>query len=192
MWPPSRYIIRYISNPVRKVLAMEKETVYEYGKSLFWAMLISLLLITFVVQAFYIPSGSMRPTLQVGDRILVNKFIYRFTEPERKDIIVFKYPVEPNRKFIKRVIGVGGDKVQIIRGQVYLNNKPIEEDYILNQGYSNYGPVEVPENNYFVLGDNRNNSEDSRFWGFVPEDNIVGQAFMIFWPLNRIRLLING
>ncbi|AZR72352.1 signal peptidase I [Anoxybacter fermentans] len=166
-----------------------KETLFEYGRSIFWASVVSLLLITFVVQAFYIPSGSMRPTLEVRDRILVNKFIYRFKDPERFDIIVFKYPVDPSRKFIKRVIGVGGDKIQIIKGQVYVNDRPLKEDYILTKGYSNYGPVIVPEGNYFVLGDNRNNSEDSRIWGFVPRENIIGQAFLIFWPLNRIRLL---
>lgn len=168
---------------------MSKAIIYEYAKSIGTAVLVALAIITFIVQAFFIPSGSMRPTLEEGDRILVNKFIYRFTEPKRQEIIVFRYPVEPGRKFIKRVIGVGGDRVEIVGGQVIVNGQPIEENYTLTPGFSNYGPIVVPEDNYFVLGDNRNNSEDSRFWGFVPRENVVGRAFMIFWPVNRIQIL---
>ena len=166
-----------------------KEIILEYAKSIIVALLLALLIITFIVQAFYIPSGSMRPTLEVGDRIFVNKFIYRFKEPERFNIIVFKYPVEPKRKFIKRLIGVGGDKIEIINGTVYVNDKVINEGYLLTPGFGNYGPIVVPKDNYFVLGDNRNNSEDSRFWGFVPKKNVVGQAMLVFWPLNHIKVL---
>lgn len=165
------------------------ETVKEYGKSILSALILAIFIITFIVQAFFIPSGSMRPTLEIRDRILVNKLIYRFRDPKRQEIIVFRYPVQPKRKFIKRVIGVAGDKVEIVKGQVFVNGKPLEEDYTLTKGYSNYGPVTVPEDNYFVLGDNRNNSEDSRFWGFVPRGNVIGQAFIIFWPFNRIQWL---
>lgn len=168
---------------------MSKEIIYEYARSIGTAVLVALAIITFVVQAFFIPSGSMRPTLEEGDRILVNKFVYRFTEPKRQEIIVFRYPVEPGRKFIKRVIGVGGDRVEIVGGQVIVNGQHIEEKYTLTPGFSNYGPIVVPEDNYFVLGDNRNNSEDSRFWGFVPRENVIGRAFMIFWPVNRIQIL---
>lgn len=165
------------------------ETVKEYGKSILSALILAMFIITFVMQAFFIPSESMRPTLEIRDRILVNKLIYRFRDPKRQEIIVFRYPVQPKRKFIKRVIGVGGDNVEIIKGQVLINGKPLEEDYILSKGYSNYGPVIVPKDNYFVLGDNRNNSEDSRFWGFVPRENVIGQAFVIFWPFDRIQWL---
>lgn len=170
---------------------MSREVVYEYAKAIVAGLIVALLIITFVVQGFYIPTGSMRPTLEVGDRILVNKFIYRFKDPERSEIIVFRYPIEPRRKFIKRVIGIGGDTVEIIGGQVFVNDQPLEEDYTLTPGFSNYGPITVPEDNYFVLGDNRNNSEDSRFWGFVPQENVVGQALMIFWPISRAKLFVD-
>lgn len=168
---------------------MPREHVYEYSKAIIAALIVAFFVITFVMQGFYVQSGSMRPTLEVGDRILVNKFIYRFTDPERSQIIVFRYPVEPKRKFIKRVIGVGGDTIAIIGGQVFVNDVPLEEDYTLSPGFSNYGPIVVPEDNYFVLGDNRNNSEDSRFWGFVPRENVLGQALLIFWPVSRAKLL---
>lgn len=161
----------------------------EYRKAIIWALVISSLVIIFIAQAFYIPSVSMSPTLLIKDRIIVNKFIYSFTEPQRQEIIVFKYPVQPRRKLIKRLIGLAGDKVEIRDGLVYLNDQLLEEDYILEKDYRNYGPVVIPEDNYFVLGDNRNNSEDSRFWGFVPKKNIIGKAILIFWPLNRIKIL---
>lgn len=161
----------------------------EYRKAIIWALVISSLVIIFIAQAFYIPSVSMSPTLLIKDRIIVNKFIYSFTEPQRQEIIVFKYPVQPRRKLIKRLIGLAGDKVEIKDGLVYLNDQLLEEDYILEKDYRNYGPVVIPEDNYFVLGDNRNNSEDSRFWGFVPQKNIIGKAILIFWPLNRIKTL---
>ncbi|AGB40605.1 signal peptidase I [Halobacteroides halobius DSM 5150] len=161
----------------------------EYLESIFWAIIISIFLIVFVVQAFYIPSGSMRPTLQPGDRILVNKLIYRFRDPKRGEVIVFKYPVNPNRKFIKRVIGLPGDTIKIVDGRVYVNGKPLEEDYTLEKSYTDYPAIKIPANNYFVLGDNRNNSKDSRFWGFVPRENIIGKATVIFWPLNRINFI---
>ncbi|MCK4257541.1 MAG: signal peptidase I [Halanaerobiales bacterium] len=168
---------------------LSNETFLEYVKSVIMAVILALILIIFVIQAFFIHSGSMWPTLEVRDRILVNKFIYQFKDPEKNDIIVFKYPLEPRRKFIKRVIGLSGDRMQIINGQVYVNDEPLKENYLLTRGYSNYGPIVVPEDNYFVLGDNRNNSEDSRFWGFVPNENIIGQAILVFWPLNRVKLL---
>jgi signal peptidase I len=170
------------------IMWISKSEFKEYLEAVGIAIILSFL-ITFIVQAFYIPSGSMRPTLKPGDRIFVNKFIYRFKDPERFDIIVFKYPVNPRKKFIKRVIGLPGDTVEIKSGNVYINAKQIEEDYTLDQGYSDYQKVKISPKNYFVLGDNRNNSEDSRFWGFVPRKNVVGKALFRFWPLNRIGLV---
>ncbi|KXS45484.1 MULTISPECIES: signal peptidase I [unclassified Candidatus Frackibacter] len=170
-------------------MEMSKAEFKEYLEAIIIAIILSFLIITFIIQAFYIPSGSMRPTLKPGDRLFVNKFIYRFEDPERLDIIVFKYPVDPRKKFIKRVIGLPGDRVRIEDGTVYVNGNPLKEDYTLSQGYSDYQKVKVPPKNYFVLGDNRNNSEDSRFWGFVPRQNIVGEAWIRFWPLNRIGLI---
>ncbi len=159
----------------------------ELGEVVATAALISWLLITFVVQAFYIPSGSMEPTLQPGDRIFVNKFIYRFREPERQEIIVFRYPVHPQQKFVKRIIGLPGDKVKISNGQVYVNGDLLAEPYLKEHSYSDYPLTEIPAGHYFVLGDNRNNSQDSRFWGFVPRENILGKPFVIFWPFSRMK-----
>jgi signal peptidase I len=149
----------------------------------------------FVVEAFYIPSESMVPTLKVGDRVLVNKFIYRFTEPERGDVVVFK-SVEggkniPKEDLIKRVVGVGGDRIAVQGGTLYVNGEPQKEPY-LNKRFpdkSSSAPTTVPEGQVFVMGDNRTNSRDSRFFGPVPKENIEGEAFLRFWPLNRIGLV---
>ena len=160
----------------------------------------------FVVQAFKIPSGSMEPTLEIGDHILVNKFIYGikipFTSihlfplksPQRGDVIVFIYPLEPDKDFIKRVIGVGGDTVRIVNKKLYINGVEVpdphavyREDTILLgdvQKLDNFGPVIVPKGNLFVLGDNRDHSLDSRFWGFVPLKDVLGKAFTIYWSWN--------
>ncbi|MFP3980222.1 MAG: signal peptidase I [Desulfobacterales bacterium] len=167
------------------------------------AVLLALFIRAFVVQAFKIPSGSMEPTLQVGDHILVNKFIYGIrlpvtntviipvSEPEKGDIIVFEYPVEPDKDFIKRVVGAPGDTVEIKDKKVYVNGRQIDnypikhtEKDLLSGSVNkrdNFGPVTVPADAYFVLGDNRDHSYDSRFWGFVREEAIKGEAFIIYW-----------
>lgn len=146
---------------------------------------IAAFLITFVVQAFYIPSKSMEPTLEPGDRILVNKFIYRFQEPQRGEVIVFKFPLDPRRDFIKRVIGLENEKVEIKEGILYIDDQQIEQPYLKETFPGSYGPYQVPPNHLFVLGDNRTNSEDSRFWGALPRENVVGKAMVIYWPLFR-------
>jgi signal peptidase I len=152
-----------------------------------FAAILSLVIITFVVQAFYIPSGSMEPTLMIDDRILVAKFVYRFESPHRGDVIVFRYPLNPQRDFVKRVIGLPGDHVQLRNGVVYVDGRALsEKGYTIKPDYGNYGPVAVPAGDYFVLGDNRNNSEDSRFFGYVPRANIIGKAVFIYWPPARI------
>ena len=152
-----------------------------------FAAVLSLVIITFVVQAFYIPSGSMEPTLMVNDRILVAKFLYRFEPVARGDVIVFRYPLNPQRDFVKRVMGLPGDRAQLKEGVVYINGQRIsEKGYTIKPDFGNYGPVVVPTGDYFVLGDNRNNSEDSRFFGYVPRANIIGKAIFIYWPPQRI------
>jgi signal peptidase I len=152
-----------------------------------FAAVLSLIIITFVVQAFYIPSGSMEPTLMVNDRILVAKFLYRFEPVARGDVIVFRYPLNPQRDFVKRVIGLPGNRVALKEGVVYVNGQRIsEKGYTIKPDYGNYGPVTVPRGDYFVLGDNRNNSEDSRFFGYVPRANIIGKAIFIYWPPQRV------
>lgn len=146
---------------------------------------------TFVAEARYIPSESMLPTLEINDRLIVDKLGYRFKEPARGDVVVFKPTAkleELNFKdaFIKRVIGLPGDRVEVKGGLVYVNNEPLKEQYIEEQPNYEYGPVVVPENEYLVLGDNRNNSYDSHYWGFVPRENIIGQAVVRFWPFDRM------
>ncbi len=160
-----------------------------------FAALLSLFIITFVVQAFYIPSGSMEPTLQVGDRILVTKFAYRFGPVRRGDVIVFHYPLNPGKDFVKRVVALPSESVELRDGVVLINNEPIRELYptVLAGGdracTSNYGPQKIPADQLFVLGDNRCNSEDSRFFGFVPRANIVGKAMFVYWPPQRLGLV---
>lgn len=182
---------------------MQKKKFFkDYLEPLVLAVLIALFVRTFVIQAFKIPSGSMEPTLWVGDYLLVNKFIYgikipltetkvfRFVNPRRGDIIVFPYPKDPSKDFIKRVIGMGGEKVEIIQGEIYINDRLISDpwghfekivpaDYL--QKIENFGPVIVPEDSLFVMGDNRNNSEDSRFWGFLRVNTVVGKAFVLYF-----------
>jgi signal peptidase I len=180
-----------------------KSVVREYAEALATALLLALLLRSFVVQAFKIPSGSMLPTLQIGDHILVNKFIYGvqlpllgthllpLRAPERGDVIVFVYPVDPSKDFIKRVVGVAGDVIQIRQKHVYINEAPWNDSYAYfadgdarRRGRSprdDYGPVTVPPRHVFVMGDNRDRSYDSRFWGFVDLDAVKGKAFVIYW-----------
>jgi len=146
---------------------------------------------SFVAEARYIPSGSMLPTLQINDRLIIDKISYDFRNPTRGDIVVFS-PTDALKKqnfkdaFIKRVIGLPGDKVEVKDGLVYVNAQPLQEKYIEDQPNYRFGPVSVPPNEYLVLGDNRNNSYDSHYWGFVPRTNIIGRAVIRFWPLNRV------
>jgi signal peptidase I len=145
----------------------------------------------FVVEAFYIPSESMIPTLQIGDRVLVNKFIYRFTEPKRGDVVVFESVEGGNEDLIKRVVGVPGDEISVRRGKLFVNGEPRRQPYV-NKRFpdrSFFAPTTVPKGHVFVMGDNRANSRDSRFFGPVPKEKIEGEAFLRFWPLGRIGLL---
>jgi signal peptidase I len=180
-----------------------KSKVQEYIEAIIIAILIAVFIKAFIVQAFKIPSGSMIPTLQIGDHILVNKFIYgikmpflrntlvKIKDPERGDIIVFIYPDDRSKDFIKRVIGVGGDTIEIRNKKIFLNGLSYQDahgvysdDFIIPgaiQPRDNFGPVTVPKNAYFVMGDNRDQSADSRYWGFVPAKDVLGKAFIIYW-----------
>ena len=185
----------------------KKKIIKEYLEPIAIAILIALFIRTFVVQAFKIPSSSMEPTLQVGDHLLVNKFIYgikfpfvgtkyfQFKKPQRGDIIVFIYPKDRSKDFIKRVIGTEGEKVQITRNKIYINNQLIEDPWgryderasstKYLQPMEIFGPVTVPVNSVFVLGDNRDNSQDSRFWGFVNVNEVKGKALIIYFSWDR-------
>jgi signal peptidase I len=182
--------------PVARV--RRKSVVREYVEAILIAVLLALLIRTFVVQAFKIPSGSMMPTLLVGDHILVNKFLYRFRDPARGDVIVFKYPVEEHRDFIKRVIGLPGETIYVKDRHVYVNCPPAESACMpVKEPWAFYedrmglgessGRFDVPTGSYFVMGDNRNNSQDSRYWGFVKKEKIKGRAFIVYWSWDSER-----
>ena len=145
----------------------------------------------FVMEAFWIPSGSMIPTLQINDRVLVNKFIYRFTEPERRDIIVFQSVESADQDLIKRVVGLPGDEIAVRNGKLFVNGEPQKEPYTNNKlpDVSFFAQTSVPKDHVFVMGDNRSNSQDSRVFGPLPKKNIEGEAFLRFWPPGRIGLL---
>ena len=145
----------------------------------------------FVMEAFWIPSGSMIPTLQINDRVLVNKFIYRFTEPERGDIVVFESVDNSEQDLIKRVVGLPGDEISVRSGKLFVNGEPQEESYVNQKlpDVSFFAKTTVPKDHVFVMGDNRANSQDSRVFGPLPEENIEGEAFLRFWPPGRIGLL---
>ncbi|WP_227766682.1 signal peptidase I [Zhaonella formicivorans] len=161
-------------------------TFAELLESIAIAVILAFVIRIFLFQPFYIPSGSMEPTLMIGDRIIVNKITYRFSEPKRGDVIVFKYPLEPKRDYIKRVVGLPGETLEIKDGTLYINDRPTPEEYLPpNVPLADYGPITIPKNAYFMMGDNRSNSQDSRFWGTLQRDYIIGKAVLIFWPLNR-------
>ena len=185
----------------------KKSSLRENIEAILVAILLALFIRAFVVQAFKIPSGSMKPTLLIGDHILVNKFIYGIKlpiwgrtivplkDPKRGDIVVFKFPQDPSKDFIKRVVGIAGDTVEIRNKQVFINQKPLKTPYVVYTDDAvipaalskrdNYGPITVPKNSLFVLGDNRDNSHDSRFWGFVDLEDLKGKAFIIYWSWNK-------
>ena len=151
------------------------------------AVVLALIIRTFVVELYLVDGPSMRPTLQSAERLVVNKFIYRFREPERGEILVFQYPRDPRRDFIKRVIAVPGDTIEIRDGQVYVNSQLMNEPYILSRTRGDYPLSEVPKGHIFVMGDNRNNSRDSRFAGIGEQDreNILGRVLFRLFPFNE-------
>ena len=155
------------------------------------AVALAMFIRTFIVELYVVDGPSMRPTLESEQRLVVNKFIYRFHPPEKGDVLVFQYPRDPSRDFIKRVIAVPGDTIEIREGRVLVNDQLLTEDYILEKTRSEYPKATVPEGHIFVMGDNRNNSEDSRFAdvGFVPYDLIKGKAMLVFWPISAYKTL---
>ncbi|RLE11512.1 signal peptidase I, partial [Candidatus Aerophobetes bacterium] len=162
---------------------MKKESlswIREIVETIVIALVLAFLIRTFVVQTFWIPSGSMEPTLLVGDRIMAYKLFYGIDDVKRGDIIIFKFPLDPKKDFVKRVIGLPGDTIEIRKKEVYVNKKRLIEPYAVHSdnwdtGFprDEYGPVKVPPDSLFVLGDNRDSSEDSRYWGYVPKENII-------------------
>jgi len=195
--------------------AFRKSTAREYFESIVIAVILALFIRTFVVQAFKIPTGSMENNLLIGDHLLVNKFVFGPSETrlerailpmgtiKRGDVIVFKYPEEPDRDYIKRVIGLPGETLEMRAKKIYINGVPLDEPYVhfleppstetdVHEVTSidvreRYGPVTVPPNQYFVMGDNRDNSQDSRYWGFLQRDYIKGKALVIYWSYEAER-----
>ena len=198
----------------------KKSVAREYFESIVIAVIMALFIRTFVVQAFKIPTGSMEPNLLIGDHLLVNKFVFgpgsfeRAILPTRDirrgDVVVFKYPEDPERDFIKRVIGLPGETLELKGRRIHINGTPIDEPYAhylprpsgdgVHESTSDdvrdaYGPVVVPPNAYFVMGDNRDNSQDSRYWGFLPRDLVKGRALFIYWsfePDGSVSSVVTG
>jgi len=186
----------------------KKSVIRDWIESIIIALMLALFIRTFIVQAFKIPTGSMRMTLIEGDRILVSKFIYGAKIPftrlrlpalgqiKRGDVIVFISPEDTRRDFIKRVVGLPGERLEIKSMMIYVNGKPLKDKAFAGRNYYNRGEfgmegqkILVPLDSYYVLGDNSFSSRDSRYWGFVPKKYVLGEAFLIYWPLNRIRVI---
>ncbi len=188
---------------------MKQNKVWEYIKAIGTALVLALVIRAYVVQAFKIPSGSMIPTLLIGDHILVNKFIFgtklplsdkrvlSIKRPERGDVVVFKYPEDRSKDFIKRVVGVEGDVVEEKNKEIFVNGKRVNEPFIQHTDNSvhtgvmeprdNFGPYLVPKDKLFVMGDNRDQSYDSRYWGYVDMKDLRGKAFVIYWSWDSIK-----
>lgn len=190
------FVLLVCSSRGRIIMADKKESslgseIKDWVISIAIAVVLALFIRHFVVELYLVDGPSMRPTLQNQERLVVNKFIYNLHDPERGDILVFQYPKDPSRDFIKRVIAIPGDTIEIKDGHIYVNGELKNEPYILSTTRGDYPLATVPEGHIFVMGDNRNNSEDSRFAdvGMVPFDLIKGKAILIFWPLDKLRTL---
>ena len=161
----------------------------EFVETIILTVVVFFFLVTFVVQGYRVYGSCMEPNLHTGERLLGNKFIYHLERPIRGDIVVFRYPPDPTKVFIKRVIGLPGEMVEIHRGRVYVNERPLDERlYVKAAECEDYPPHMVPRGHVFVLGDNRDESNDSRFWGELPVDNIQAKAWLRYWPINRLRV----
>ena len=176
---------------IRRAMSRRSRTVLSWSWVLMAAVVLALLMRTFLVAAFFIPSESMEPELQIGDRLLVSKLSYRIGEPSRGDIVVFRTPEQlrnpQTAELVKRVVAVGGQTVSAVDGRLILDGSPVDEEYLSSEVYMrDFGPVLVPDDYVFVMGDNRSSSQDSRFFGPVHESEIIGRAFARFWPPSRL------
>jgi signal peptidase I len=162
-----------------------KEEAVAWGKTLASAAVYATLIVTFGFQVARVEGQSMAPTLEDQDRLIVNKFAYRWGEPRRGDIVMLYYPIDPDKSFVKRVIAEEGDQVRIVDGRVFVNDVPMQDDFVAPEyrSHDDFGPSVIPEGYYFVMGDHRNNSSDSRHWGFVPKKYIIGKVQLRWWPI---------
>lgn len=164
--------------------------IVDWTETILVALFLALIIRTWVMQTSVVISGSMIPTLEINDRIFVNKFIYNFREPQRGEIILFKAPLDPSKEFVKRLVGLPGEIITVRNGDIMINGKLLPAlSPLIRKDQVNFGPVKIPAGSYFFMGDNRANSADSRYWGFVKKEALIGQAFFTYWPPTHIRLL---
>ena len=171
-------------------LAQVKEELVAWVKTLISAAVYAILIVTFGFQIARVEGLSMAPTLEDQDRLVVNKLVYRISDPRRGDIVMLYYPLNPEKSFVKRVIAEEGDTVRIVDGRVYVNDIPLKDDYVPSEyrSHDDWGPQVIPEGYYFVMGDHRNNSSDSRHWGMVPKKYIIGKVQLRWWPVPNARV----
>ncbi len=176
---------------------MEKKSklnhwIFDWLETIVVAFILALIIRAFFIQVFWIPSSSMEPSLDIKDRIVVNKVAYHFRSPRRQEVVVFREVApagSPKRDLIKRLVGLPGEILELKDGIIYVNGKKIEAKHPLNQDFADFGPVQIPDDHYFVMGDNRPASADSRFWGFLPKQNVIGPAFLRIWPLTKFGMV---
>ena len=192
--PPAEALPSPIQDPLRAGtslrLAEVKDELVAWVKTLLSAAVYAILIVTFGFQVARVEGQSMSPTLEDQDRLIVNKAIYRLFEPRRGDIVMLYYPLNPDKSFVKRVIAEEGDTVRIIDGRVYVNDIPLQDDYVRSdyRSHDDWGPQVIPEGYDFVMGDHRNNSSDSRHWGMVPKKYIIGKVQIRLWPVPNARV----
>ena len=165
-------------------------SLWEFAKTLIIAFVLAQLIMVSVAQAFQVEQYSMEPTLLPHDRVLVDKILYRLRAQRRGDVVVLKYPLNTQRNYIKRIVALPGDVLEVKNGKLFVNGSRVIELYVNNGPQGNYGPLTVPKDSVFVMGDNRNNSEDSRAFGALKKNLVVGQALLIYWPPQRVKVLV--
>ena len=183
-WPKRGTVARAVT------LTRIREEIWAWVKTVASAAVYAVLIVTFGFQVARVEGMSMAPTLEDQDRLIVNKLIYRISSPRKGDIVMLYYPVNPDKSFVKRVIAEENDLVRIVDGRVYVNDVPLEDDYVPSEfrSHDDFGPLMIPEGYYFVMGDHRNNSSDSRHWGMVPKKYIIGKVQVRWWPLPEARV----